>query len=137
MGNFQLALIIINILQIRETQAQERNHLFMGVVHVRKQIRAVPWATPDSLASSTGASGAAELHTDLLRMRGGCLFRINFNYFCVFKEETLSQIWESKLSLLVDVPLDQLWLVCSQIQVTCRMYAFSFPIRPSCCGLRP
>lgn len=90
MGNFQLAPIIINILQIRETQAQKRNHLFMGVVHVRKQIRAVPWAIPDRLASSTGASGAAELHTGLLRMRGGCLFKANFNYFCVFKEETLS-----------------------------------------------
>lgn len=80
MGNFQLAPIIINILQIRETQAQKRNHLFMGVVHVRKQIRAVPWAIPDSLASSTGA----ELHAGLLRMRRGCLFKANFNYFCVF-----------------------------------------------------
>lgn len=45
MGNFQLALIVIKVLQIRETQAQERNHLFMGVVHVRKQIRAVPWVS--------------------------------------------------------------------------------------------
>lgn len=95
MRNFQLVPIIINILQMRETQAQERNHLFMGVVHVRKQIRAVPWAIPDSLASSTGApgfAGAAELQAGLLRMRRGCLFKANFNHFCVFKEETLSQI---------------------------------------------
>lgn len=93
LGNFQLAPIIINILQIKETQAQKRNHLFMGVVHVRKQIRAVPWVTPDSLASSTGASGfagATELHAGLLRVRRGCLLKTNLNYFCVFKEETLS-----------------------------------------------
>lgn len=93
MGNFQLAPIIINVLQIRGTQAQKRNHLFMGVVHVRKQIRAVPWAIPDSLASSTGASGfagAAECHAGLLGMRRGCLFKTNLNYFCAFKEETVS-----------------------------------------------
>lgn len=71
MGNFQLALIIINVLQITETQAQKRNHLFMGLLHVRKQIMAVPWAIPDSLASCTGASGfagATELHANLFGM---------------------------------------------------------------------
>lgn len=47
MGNFQLAPIIINVLQIRETQAQKHNHLFMGLLHVRKQIMAVPRAIPD------------------------------------------------------------------------------------------
>ena len=68
MGNFQLAPIIINVLQIRETQAQKHNHLFMGLLHVRKQIMAVPWAIPDSLAGRSGASGfagATELHADL------------------------------------------------------------------------
>jgi len=69
MGNFQLAPIIINILQIRETQAQKRNHLFMGLLHVRKEIMVFPWAIPDSLADFTGVSGfagATELHADLL-----------------------------------------------------------------------
>lgn len=64
MGNFQLAPIVINILQIRESQAQKRNHLFMGPLHVRRQIMAVPWAIPD---------GAGQLLWDLLELLSSTL----------------------------------------------------------------
>lgn len=61
MGNFQLASIIINVLQIRETQARKHNHLFMGLLHVRKQIMAVPGQFLIAWPVALGPLGLLEL----------------------------------------------------------------------------
>lgn len=69
MGNFQLALIIINILQIRETQAQKCNHLFMAFYMLESRLWLSLGQLLMGLASCTGDCvfiGAAELRADSL-----------------------------------------------------------------------